>query len=166
MTERVFLSGFMAAGKTAVGLELANLLGFEFVDLDALIETRSGRQIDEVFASEGEEAFRQLEREALVDASRLAAVVVSLGGGTVTRAENRHLARQCGQVVWLNTPRSTILTRLESGGALRPLYRDREQATELLDARVEFYRDCDFEIRPEAGETPAEIARRIARSLR
>lgn len=166
VTDRVFLSGFMAAGKTAVGRALAEELGWEFRDLDEMIEASAGRRVTEIFAADGEEGFRRLEHAALVATCGLARVVVALGGGTVTRADNRHLLRESGLIVWLDTPRSTILARLESGGGIRPLYRDREQAVALLETRLEDYRDCHLQIRPQSGEGPAEIARRIARSLR
>ena len=165
MGERVFLSGFMAVGKSAVGRALAERLDLPFRDLDEMVETRSGRSIGEIFAADGEAAFRRLESASLIEVCGLDAVVVALGGGTVTREENRRLLRRSGRVVWLNAARSTILARLESGAADRPLFRDRQQATELLAARRDDYADCDLEIRPHRGENPAEIAGRIARRL-
>jgi len=166
VNERLFLSGFMAAGKSAVGRQLAAQLGLPFRDLDEMVEEGANRRVAEIFATDGEQAFRRLEHAALLEACRLEAVVVALGGGTVTRADNRVLLSDHGRVVWLNTPRSTILARLERGGGLRPLYRDREQAMTLLEGRLEQYGACDLEIRPRHDEAPAEIARRIARRLR
>lgn len=162
----MFLSGFMAAGKTAVGGALADRLGLPFRDLDTVVETMSGRSIREIFAEDGEATFRRLEHAALVEICGLEAVVVALGGGTVTRSRNRRLLRRAGRVVWLNTPRSTILDRLEGGGAERPLFRGRQQATRLLAKRRVHYADCDLEIRPRPGEAASEIADRIVRRLR
>jgi shikimate kinase len=163
---RVFLSGFMAAGKSAVGRELAKLLGARFVDLDGQIEKAADRTIAELFASSGEAAFRRLESEALAAVCRLDGVVVALGGGAVVRQANRDLIRGSGTLVWLNTPRSTILARLEEAESMRPLYRDAEQAERLLESRLEHYADCDLEIRPRSGETAAQVAARVARELR
>jgi shikimate kinase len=163
--DRIFLSGFMAAGKTAVGRELARLLGARFIDLDERIEETSGRTIEQLFAADGEGAFRRLETDTLQAVCRLDGVVVALGGGTVVRRQNRDLIRSRGTLVWLNTPRSTILDRLESGESMRPLYQDAAQVERLLESRLEQYRDCDLEIRPLPGESAEQVALRLAREL-
>ena len=155
----------MAAGKTTVGQSLARRLGSPFVDLDASLERRQARSIAEIFETVGEEGFRDLEAAELAAAAGIEPVVVALGGGTLLRAANRRLVEAAGTLVWLDTPRSTILSRLDGGGGERPLAVDRERALELFDERAETYRDCDFRVRPGDGESPLEVAARIAERL-
>lgn len=162
---RVFVAGFMAAGKTIVGEELARHFEVPFVDLDARIEAAAASTIERIFAERGEAGFRELESRELVRAAGLDPVVVALGGGALVRAENRRLIRRAGVSVWLDTPRSTILSRLERDESGRPLYVDRQGALELLEERRATYRQCDVRCRPRAGETPAEVAARIAARL-
>jgi shikimate kinase len=158
----IFLSGFMASGKSAVGHELAIRLGVSFLDLDELVEARVGLSVGEIFAQQGEVGFREFEAEALAELTALKSGVVALGGGTVVSDANRRMLRQAGCLVWLNTPRSTILVRLAAAGGDRPLYENPEQAARLFEARLDLYRDCDLELRPQPQETVAEIASRIA----
>lgn len=159
---RLFLSGFMASGKTTVGRELARQLNLPFVDLDETIECRQSSTIERIFALSGEEAFRDLESRELARVVELDAVVVALGGGTLERDENRRLVGLSGTLVWLDTPRSTILSRLSGGEPTRPLYLDRDRAMRLLDERLATYQKCDLRVCPRASETAAEIAAAIA----
>ena len=161
---KVFLSGFMAAGKSAVGRELAPLLEARFVDLDLEVESMAGTTIRAIFAEQGEPAFRSLESEALRTSIVTDPLVMALGGGTVLDEDNRRLIRNSGLLVWLDTRRSTILDRLEQEGG-RPLFEGREQAMSLLEARSEAYRDCDLQLRPLPDENAAETAARIATRL-
>ena len=86
--ERVVLLGFMAAGKTAVGAELARRLGWAHLDLDHEIERREGRSVARIFAEDGEARFRELEARATVDVAARSGVIVSPGGGWITGAGN------------------------------------------------------------------------------
>lgn len=161
----IYLSGFMAAGKTTVGRELAARLGCDFVDLDEAVERHAGCSIAELFESAGEGRFRHLESRVLRDVVAAEDVVVALGGGTVLDGENRSLLRQRGELVWLDTPRSTILSRLETSDD-RPLYEDAQQAARLHSERRAAYRDCDLVIRPHPGESASETAERLLERLR
>lgn len=155
----------MAAGKTAVGRALSRRLGVPFIDLDISLERREGRSITEIFASCGEGGFRDLESYELDRVIEVEPAVVALGGGTLLRDSNRRKVRAAGTVVWLDTPRSTILSRLNEGGGDRPLAADPERVAELFEQRRESYRSCDLRLRPRDGESPEEIAARIAESL-
>ena len=162
---RVFLSGFMAAGKSTVAMELARQLEVECVDLDTAIEAREGATIAEIFADLGEAAFRDLESAELSRVLALDPVVVALGGGTMMRSENRDLITDRGTLVWLDTPRSTILSRLGKAEAARPLVADPEQMLQLLDQRLAVYRQCDLRVRPAENDSPAQIATHIRNRL-
>ncbi len=161
----VFLSGFMAAGKTTVGRCLAERLEQPFVDLDQAIESAAGESVQRIFEERGESGFRDLESTVLRRVVADDGVVVALGGGTVLDPSNRELLAERGRLVWLDTPRSTILSRLERSRG-RPLYRDPEQASRLLDQRRTAYGDCDLVIRPRPGESAEAIAERLAARLR
>ena len=93
---RVLLTGFMGAGKTAVGMRLAERLELPFVDLDEIIEETSGASIREIFESQGEDEFRRRERVALKKTLESPEGIVATGGGTLVAARNRELIR------WIN----------------------------------------------------------------
>lgn len=163
---RVYLMGFMGAGKTTVGGELARRLGWPFLDLDREIETAAGASVRDIFETRGEPAFRLLERDALLGTLRRDPLVVATGGGTFVDPANFEAARAGGLTIWLNPPFATIVTRI---GALgkddRPLFGDETQAWALYRARLPVYRRADLTVDVGAGEEPAEIAARIALRL-
>lgn len=119
--ENIVLIGMPGCGKTTVGRTLAERLGRAFVDLDEEIVRRAGRPIPDIFAREGEDAFRALETRAVREAGSRTGLVISTGGGVVTRKENRDPLRQNGVIVHLTRP----LAALPTGG--RPV----SQSTDL-----------------------------------
>ncbi len=164
---RIFLTGFMGAGKTAVGAELASLLGYPLIDLDQEIEALAGCSVCEIFDNQGETAFRALEHRCLSDTESLPEVVVATGGGTITLRRNRQLMRRLGTSVWLRPELATIQARLAGdAGAERPLWRDPAQVRELYERRLEAYRQADLEVAISARETPGEVAARMPSLLR
>lgn len=164
---KIFLTGFMGAGKTSVGRLLGERLGVEFVDLDTRIETESGKRIVEIFAEGGEPAFRALERAALAETLREPGeAVVAVGGGTFTDPENLARARQQGIVVWLHPPFAEIVRRIGAlGKSDRPLFRDEGEAFDLYRSRLPSYRQAEVRVDVAAGETPKETVSRIALRL-
>lgn len=118
---RIYLSGFMASGKSTVGPKLASRRDMTFVDLDDLVEAEAGKTIPEIFAVEGELGFRQRETRALWDTAEMDAAVIALGGGTVVSDENREWAMNNGLVVTLTVDADTILHRVADEAAHRPL---------------------------------------------
>ena len=107
----LYLVGMMGAGKSAVGRPLADALGYRFVDADTVLEGATGRTIPEIFASDGEAEFRQLETAVLGQISGWHSLVVATGGGVVTRPENWGHMRQ-GVVIWLDAPTELLLKRI------------------------------------------------------
>ena len=156
---RVVLVGFMGSGKTSVGRLLARRLGYGFEDMDRRIEERAGRAIAEIFRDDGEEAFREREREEALALSRLRDRVVAAGGGAFTRPETRALLQEGALTVWLRCDLDRILARVPADGA-RPLAGNRDIMRALLAEREPFYRMADVAVDASSG-TPREVADRI-----
>ena len=160
---KIFLTGFMGAGKTSVGEKLAARLNLPFVDLDHEIERRAGASVREIFARGGEAEFRRRELTTLAELVAGPDLVLAAGGGTVTVEASLRLMRERGFIVWLNPPFASIVERIGGRGKLdRPLFRDEVQAWELYRARLPAYRTCDLQVDVAAGESPEEVAARIA----
>ena len=164
---RIYLTGFMGAGKTTVGGRLAGKLGWPLVDLDREIERRSAASIREIFAEHGEGVFRDLEHAALRDTERHPSVVVATGGGTIAFPRNLALLRRLGISVWIRPSFKTISERIRGPGkAARPLFRNQTQALELYRRRLEAYRAADVVIDVGPQEHAASVAERIILCLR
>lgn len=164
---RIYLTGFMGAGKTTVGTSLASALGYPFVDLDAEIEARAGVPIRGLFARDGERRFRRLERDCLAATAAREDAVIATGGGTVVADENRALIRELGLCVWLDVGFETIVARLDEAAIRRrPLFGDREQALSLYNRRVEAYRQADLRVEVQRDDEPRAVAARIEGLLR
>ena len=171
MPPRVYLTGFMASGKSTVGPLLADRLGYRFVDLDWLVEAQAGRSVPELFA-EGEGVFRAAEAAALRETTGGEGLVVSTGGGTLAAPQNLVVARAAGPVVWLRTSVPVILDRVgDADGrpmlahAGRPLQGEplRARVADLLAAREPFYAQADLAI--DADAAPDVVARDVAEAL-
>ena len=119
----IALTGFMGCGKSSVGRRLSELLCCPYMDLDAVIEERTGRSIPEIFASDGEAAFRQMELETLHNILEEVGkqIILSLGGGTVMTAECAELVREKTLCIYLRTGVETLVDRLSSETEGRPL---------------------------------------------
>lgn len=108
----VFLIGYMGCGKTTLGEVLAQQMGVPFIDLDEYIERQQGMTVVEIFASEGEERFRQLETAALGEVAAMDGVIIACGGGTPCHGNNMTLMNEMGVTVWLTTSPERITARL------------------------------------------------------
>jgi shikimate kinase len=138
----VALVGFMGAGKSTVGRELAAKLGKTFVETDLLVEEKAGMLVSEVFAQHGEQSFRDLESAVVRDVSRLRDCVIACGGGVVLREENVAALRVSAVMVYLETSPQCVLERLGPRSAVRPLLSgvEREQrVVELMAEREPIY---------------------------
>lgn len=161
---KIFLVGFMGAGKTTVGVILAEKLKVPFLDLDRLIEGTTEKSVEEIFSEHGERFFRKVESEALVEASRkYSDVVISTGGGIVLKEENRNFIKRNGISVYLKSGIGELWKRISSD-TTRPLLKvDKpySKAEEILNERSELYAQADYTVDTE-GLTPDEVASRIA----
>ncbi len=125
----ILLCGFMGCGKSTIGKALADRLGFNqrtgfsFIDLDEYIVAKERRPIKDIFAIDGEEYFRTLEKKAMLEISNMGGVV-ALGGGTLLTPENAKIAKLCGKIVYLQTPFHICYDRVmaEDMGESRPLF--------------------------------------------
>jgi thiamine-phosphate pyrophosphorylase len=161
----VWMTGFMGAGKTAVGKRLARRLGLPFVDLDAEIEKSSGQTIPDLFRERGEAEFRTLECELLERTSRGPRCVVATGGGVVGRSDNVAAMLRSGQVLWLDVPFDTLLVRLARSKDERPLWKSPEQAERLYQSRLDAYRRCDVRLTVDPAWSADDTAARAERLL-
>lgn len=158
----ITLTGFMGSGKTTVGKVLADFLGCPFMDLDDLIVKKAGKSIPEIFAQDGESAFRQLEARLLrqtVEKYTENTVVLALGGGAVTAPASAALLREKTVCIYLRASLETLLQRLEGETAGRPLA-DASLAARLA-AREPIYEETAHVIIDTDGLTPDEVADEI-----
>jgi shikimate kinase len=165
----------MGSGKSTIGPILANTIGYEFVDIDSRIEQYRGKTINEIFREEGEERFRNLERNLLSDLCQSRRTVISLGGGTIVDPFNRSLIEQNGILVYLKIPPEQLLLRLRNKtnrpmlagktgdqyeeGSLRPRLMD------LFRQREPYYESADIVVstgNQSIGLTVDEIVKKLA----
>lgn len=151
--DKLYLVGFMGAGKTSVARALARRLDWKIEDIDERIERRERRDIPSIFRLEGEAYFRAIEREELIALLAQRGTVVATGGGTVVDPGNRELMLRDGAVVWLDAPFATILERVPLDGR-RPLAADRMEMERLYNQRLMAYRQAH--LRVDAGRGSVE----------
>lgn len=167
MKTSIALVGFMGTGKTVVGKLLAERLGKEFLELDALIEQKAGKTIPEIFQQEGEVAFRELEIEAAKEASRKKNVVIACGGGVVLNKINIDRLKKDCLIVYLTASPRVILERTASDENERPLLKSDNRALavkELLRFRKPFYeRAADITIDTSKLDIDSVVEQIIAR---
>mgnify|MGYP003345853498 CR=1 FL=1 len=161
--ERVYLVGFMGAGKSTVGRELSLKLKRPFFDLDAEIEKAEGQPVRAIFEQRGEAAFRALERAHLERMASGPAAIVALGGGAYIAAENRAVVESSGLSVWLDGSFAAIRRRIRPDGS-RPLWRDLERARQLYDERRPSYQLARLHVLTD-NRLPDAIADEIVRKL-
>jgi len=144
-TDKVYLVGFMGAGKTSVGRALAKRLDWRFVDVDEQIEQREHLAVAEIFHRHGEPYFRGVERAVLAEQVALRHAVVATGGGTFADPQNRAIIKADGASVWLNVPLELVIARIPQDGR-RPLATDRANLERLFHARRTAYEQAHFHI--------------------
>jgi shikimate kinase len=140
----LFLTGFMGAGKTTIGRALADELSLTLFDTDDLIERAMKKTINAIFEEEGELAFRRYEHKVLQNVSGQS-VIVSTGGGIVTREENRQCMKKNGIIIFLHSDLETIRERLVQD-TTRPLLtgNKKEKIDQLFEARLPYYLEADY----------------------
>lgn len=164
----VFLIGFMATGKSTVGLLLAAKLERRFVDLDAVIEEEAHMTISEIFFNEREAGFRAREATALRRVAAQGPQVVAIGGGAPAHGDNMDFLLHAGRVVRLSADVDELVRRLgDANAGTRPLLAGKDTRAEvvrLLGERERYYARAHITI-DTAGVVPSQVARRIAEAL-
>jgi len=148
--DKVYLVGFMAAGKTTVARALAKRLDWQAVDVDELIEQRERSTVAEIFAKQGEGHFRAVERSVLSEQLAPRHLIVATGGGTFADAQNRAAINADGVSVWLDVPIDRLIERIPADGR-RPLAADRAGFERLYHLRRAAYEQAH--VRLDAGRT-------------
>ena len=167
MKTSVALIGFMATGKTAVGQLLAQRLGKQFIELDALIVQKAGKKIADIFEQDGELTFRELEIEVTREVSGNKNQVIACGGGIILNRLNIDRLKKESVIVYLTASPDVILKRASSDSTVRPLLEGDNKAKtirELLRFRRPFYdRAADIKIDTTGLDIPATAEQIIAR---
>lgn len=161
----VYLIGMMGTGKTTVGKILAPKLNYLFFDTDVLIEKVADKTINQIFAIEGENEFRELESKVLAELSSHTKSVVATGGGIIKAQKNWGYLHY-GLIVWLDAPYDLIIQRLAQDDT-RPLLQEDPgtKIRSLLEDRRPLYSQADLHINIEASQTPEEIASQIINKI-
>lgn len=152
----IFLIGMMGSGKSTVSPILAEKLGFQYVDLDALIEERYGKTVQEIVQEEGEEAFREIEGSTLVTLDKTFRQVIACGGGTPCHQDNLTFMEYHGLVIYLKASPAVLAGRLGHDMQSRPLLAGQktnreivQRLTDLLLSRESVYQKADFIVNAE-----------------
>ncbi len=152
---RIYLIGMPGSGKSTSGKRFAKALGWSYADLDKLVAIRAGKRIPEIFATAGENTFREYEREALHETLVSTRLVVGCGGGTAAWHNNIDWMLANGLVIWLDIPENELLERLLRSRTDRPLFpsRDaddiRQRLHELFEKRRPYYEKAQMRVTSE-----------------
>jgi shikimate kinase len=160
---RIVLVGFMGAGKSTVGRELARLLGWGFLDMDERLERDAGLSVAELFGARGEAAFRAAERDLARGRAPLERRVVAAGGGAFAVPETRAALQDASFTVWLRCDLAGLLPRLPADGS-RPLAANRETMARLFAERESSYRLADWTV-DASRASPEQLARQIQAAM-
>lgn len=156
----IYLIGYMAAGKTTYGKQVANRLKMKFIDTDEFIEHKFSMSVNELFKDMGERNFRELERSALEEVSENDGVVIATGGGLPCHCNNMDFIKKHGTSIYLKASPALLASRLETVKHSRPLLKDksneelRASVTEMLEKREPFYERADIIIDAEGTKVP------------
>ncbi len=167
-----FLIGYMGSGKTTLGRAVSARTGVRFIDLDDYIEQREGCTIREIFATRGEAAFRDIERQALAEVCAMTDTLVACGGGTPCFGDNMEVMNSRGLTVYLDAPHSSLLSRLKEGRAARPLIASLsddelgEFITTQLDRRLPYYTRATLSFDSSRLEDPDQVNESVDRFLK
>lgn len=163
---KIFITGFMGSGKTSIGLKLAGKCAARFIDMDDMIESRSGKTITEIFRSQGEVVFRQTEKEVLDEIVRSSEnLVVATGGGTPCFFGNMEVMNQNGATVYIKVSPDMLFDRLRNEVQSRPLLAMQKDLKEYIAAslaeRESFYQKAQVIIDVKPGDTDEDVCNNI-----
>ena len=166
---RIFLIGYMGAGKTTLGKAFARAMGLTFVDLDWYIEERYHKTVSQIFAERGEDGFRELEKRMLHEASDFEDVVISVGGGTPCFFDNMDYMNQVGETVFLDVDNQVLFRRLKVAKQQRPLLANKTDEElmafiqEALEKRLPHYTKAKYVFNGELLENRYQIQQSVER---
>lgn len=155
-TDKVYLVGFMGAGKTSVSRSLARRLGWRASDIDEMIEQRERQTVSAIFTKLGEPHFRSVERAVLMEQVPTRHLVVATGGGTFVDPQNRATILGDGATVWLDVPMQRLIQRVPADGR-RPLAADRVEFERLFLLRRAAYADAHYRVDADRASIPAIV---------
>ena len=159
MTDKIYLVGFIASGKSTVARHLAQRLRWRHEDIDDLIEARERHTIADIFAKRGEPYFRAVERDTLQLLLPIRQMIVATGGGSFADPDSRAAMLMNGTVVWIDVPLPELILRIPLDGR-RPLAADRGALERLYAARVDTYRLAHLRVNA-SRVSPGVVAERI-----
>lgn len=174
----IYLNGFMAAGKSTIGPILANTLGWNFYDLDRIIEEELGKKIIDIFNDEGEKYFREKETETLIKLSGNSESIISLGGGTSSYGANMEILKKSGKIIYLKASPEALYLRLRNKTD-RPIFNNLASSAnkqeelklkikQLLNQREPYYNQADIIIDTDElslGKAVDKIAKLINKKI-
>lgn len=166
---RIVLTGFMGAGKSTIGPLLAQRLNWEFADVDSAIELRAGKKVAQIFAQDGEAAFRAVEAETIRNFCRREDLVLALGGGAIETESTRDLLAglEATCVAFLDAPLDVLIARClaQKNAEERPVLADREKLVLRFHRRLAHYRNADITVAT-SELSPTEVVDRILNKMR
>ncbi|MFO7446685.1 MAG: shikimate kinase [Ignavibacteriaceae bacterium] len=170
----IYLAGFMGSGKSTIGPILANTLGWDFFDLDKVIEQRAAKKIKEIFDESGEPYFRNLETETLIEVSRGRNLIIALGGGTIANEKNLEFIKRTGKIIYLKASPEHVYERLKHKRDRPVLLKNGaenltksefiEKVNTLYNERRKYYERADYTINTDnipIGKTVDQLAKLI-----
>lgn len=162
----IVLTGFMASGKTEISKAIADISKYTLVDTDDIIVHKMNMTVNEIFEKYGEEYFRKVEREAVLEAAAMDDAVIATGGGVVLDAKNIDALRKTGIIFNLSPSFSVIKERIEEARKTRPLMANEsvQKIEQRFNDREKFYDNCDCKIKVISGRTPKSYALEILKT--
>ncbi len=162
----IFLIGMMGSGKSKTGLKLAEILKYKYIDLDLLIEKLAKKSISQIFNDEGEDNFRELEANCLKETIKIPSLVISTGGGIVTKQANWGILRQ-GIIAWIDLDKDIAIERLKNEIENRPLLQGKnlnDLYLSIYQSRENLYSQADLRIKVKR-ENIEEVAMKIINAI-
>ena len=166
---RIFLTGYMGAGKTTLGKAFAHQMNIPFIDLDWYIEERFHKTVGELFAERGETGFRELERNVLHEVAEFENVVISTGGGAPCFFDNMEFMNRMGKTVFLNVHPDVLFRRLRVAKQQRPILQGKQDdelkafIVQALEKRAPFYRQAQYVFNADELEDRRQIDTSVQR---
>lgn len=164
---RIFLVGYMGAGKTTLGRAFAKAMNLSFIDQDWYIEERFHKSVSTLFQEKGEEAFRELERQMLHEIAAFEDVIISTGGGTPCFFDNMDFMNQQGDTVFLNASQEVLFRRLKVASHSRPILQGKKEdelklfIADALEKRLPFYQQSKYTFKADGLENHYQIEQSV-----